>query len=202
MSFTRTFEHSQALFDAAVAEFVAKGYDLASINTILEKAGMSKGQFYYHFKHKEGLYFALIEVMIAQKRTFLAQVMSPAALQQDLFTIFQRQIQHGLAFAQAHPAIQRFSESFVREQGNPIYAKALAHYNLGNEAAIQGLIARAYANGELRTDLPLAFMQKVIGYLFTHATELVDLSRMAEAEANLQHLLTLMKSGLERRNEP
>ena len=90
----------------------------------------------------------------------------------------------------------------MREQGNPIYAKALAHYNLGNEAAIQGLIARAYANGELRTDLPLAFMQKVIGYLFTHASELVDLSRMEEAEANLQHLLTLMKSGLARRNEP
>lgn len=202
MSFAHEFEHRQALFDAAVEEFVARGYELASLNTILDKAGMSKGQFYYHFKNKEGLYFALIEVMIAQKRAFLAQVMEPAAFQQDLFTIFQHQIQHGLAFAQTYPALQRFSEGFMREQGNPIYVKALAHYNLVNDAAIQDLLARAYANGELRTDLPLAFMQKVIGYLFTHVVELVEIHQLAEAEANLQHLLSFMKFGLARRHEP
>lgn len=201
LSFTREFEHSQALFDAAVEEFVAHTYELASLNTILEKAGMSKGQFYYHFKHKEGLYLALIEVMIAQKRAFLAQVMGPADLQQDIFTIFQRQIQHGLAFAKAYPALQRFSESFMQERGKPIYTKALTHYNLANDEAIQGLVARAYSNGELRTDLPLVFMQKVIGYLFTHVVDLVELSQMAEAEANLQHLLTFMKFGLARRHE-
>lgn len=196
MSFAREFEHSQALFDAAVTEFVAKGYEVASINTILEAAGMSKGQFYYHFKNKEGLYFALIEVMIAKKQEFLAQVMTPAAFQQDLFGIFQMQIRYGLAFARDYPAINRFSESFLREKGNPIYAKAIAKFNFENDAAINGLIARAYANGELRTDLPLAFTQKVIGYLFSHVVELVDLKRVEDAEANLAYLITFMKSGL------
>lgn len=198
MGFAREFEHSQQLFDAAIAEFVAKGYDVASINTILAMAGMSKGQFYYHFKNKEGLYFALIEVLIAQKREFLAQVMQPTDFQRDLFDIFQTQIRYGLAFARDYPAIQRFSESFLREKGNAIYAKAIAQFNFENDAAINGLIARAYANGELRADLPLAFVQKVITYLFSHVVELVDLHRVEDAEANLTHLMTFMKLGLAR----
>ncbi len=199
MRFTREFEHSQQLFDAAIAEFVAKGYEVASINTILETAGMSKGQFYYHFKNKEGLYLALIEVLIAQKREFMAQVMTPADLQQELFGIFQTQIRYGLAFARDYPAIQRFSESFLREKGNAIYTKAIAQFNFENDTAIQGLIARAYANGELRTDLPLAFVQKMIVYLLSHVVELVDLHRVEEAEANLNDLITFMKFGLARR---
>jgi TetR/AcrR family transcriptional regulator len=201
VSFTREFEHSQELFDAAVTEFVARGYEVASINTILETAGMSKGQFYYHFKNKEGLYFALIEVMIAKKRAFMAQVMESADFQQDLFTLFQTQIRYGLAFARDYPAINRFSESFLREKGNAIYTKAIARFNLENDAAINGLVARAYHNGELRTDLPLAFMQKIIGYLFSHVVELVDLSRMADAEENLNYLLAFMKCGLARSRE-
>jgi len=196
--FTREFEHSQELFDAAIAEFVAKGYAVASINTILEMAGMSKGQFYYHFKNKEGLYFALIEVLIAQKREFLAGVMTPTDFQQDLFGIFQTQIRYGLAFARDYPAIQRFSESFLREKENAIYAKAIAQFNFEDDTALNGLIARAYANGELRTELPLAFVQKIIAYLFSHVIELVDLKRGEDAEANLTHLMTFMKFGLAR----
>jgi TetR/AcrR family transcriptional regulator len=201
VSFARNFEHSQALFAAAVDEFVGKGYELASINTILETASMSKGQFYYHFKNKEGLYFALIEVMIAQKRAFLARVMGPTDFQQDLFGIFQTQIRYGLAFARDYPALHRFGESFLREKGNAIYTKAIAQFNFENDAALYGLIARAYANGELRTDLPLVFVQKAITYLFSHVVELVDLTHVEDAEATLQHLLTFMKSGLARSNE-
>ena len=52
MSFAKTFEHKQKLLDAALAEFNEYGYEQASINRILAQAGMSKGQFYYHFKNK------------------------------------------------------------------------------------------------------------------------------------------------------
>ncbi len=195
MSFTKTFEHKEALFEAALAEFITKGYEQASINTILQTAVMSKGQFYYHFKNKEGLYLALIEVLITRKSEFLASVMQPEDFQQDLFSIFKTQIRYGMAFAQAYPAINQFAESFGKEQGNAIYDKALAAYNFTGSGPIGSLIEAAYVQGQLRQDLPLPFIKQLIGFLFTHAIEAADLNNPDDYEQNLNYLIAFMQDG-------
>lgn len=196
MGFERSFEHSDALFQAALTEFVAKGYEQASINTILANAGMSKGQFYYHFKNKEGLYLALIGVLIEKKKAFLAEVMQPEDFQADIFTIFQTQMQYGLAFARDYPLIHQFSESFIREKGNAIYKKALSIYNFRDNDAIDQLITLAHQKGEFRDDLPLPFIKQLVGFLFTHAVEAANLKPNTDYETNLTHLIEFMKSGL------
>jgi AcrR family transcriptional regulator len=198
MSFENAFEHSEALFDAALEAFIDKGYEQASINTILKTAGMSKGQFYYHFKTKEDLYLALIEILIARKRAFLSQIMRPEDFQQDIFEVLRTQIRYGMMFAQEYPAINRFAESFVREQGNAIYKKALAVHNFEDNAAMDHLIAAAFARGDFRDDLPTAFVQKVVGYILTHAVDLTALDDFDAVEANLDYLISFLKSGLGR----
>ena len=195
MSFTKTFEHKEALFEAALAEFIANGYERASINTILQTAVMSKGQFYYHFKNKEGLYLALIEVLITRKSEFLASVMQPEDFHQDLFSIFKTQIQYGMAFARDYPAINQFAESFAKERGNAIYDKALAAYNFTGEGPIGSLIEAAYVQGQLRQDLPLPFIKQIIGFLFTHAIEAADLNNPDDYEQNLNYLIAFMQDG-------
>lgn len=194
--FTRDFEHSQALFDAALTEFSDRGYEQASINTILQTAGMSKGQFYYHFRNKEDLYLALIGVLIEKKKAFLASVMQPEDFQQDIFGIFRTQIRYSMAFARSYPAINRFSESFIKEKGNAIYRKALAVYNFEDNAAVDQLIEMSYRRGEFRDDLPLHFIKRVIGYLFTHAADIAPLDRADTFEDEMNHLITFIRSGL------
>ena len=44
-----------AIISSAVEEFMEKGYDGASVNSIAMKAGVSKGGFYHHFPNKEVL---------------------------------------------------------------------------------------------------------------------------------------------------
>jgi TetR/AcrR family transcriptional regulator len=200
VSFTKSFEHDEALLAAALAEFTANGYEQASINKILQTAGMSKGQFYYHFENKEALYLALIEILIARKREFMAAVMQPEDFQQDLFGIFKTQVRYGLAFAQAYPAINRFAESFAREQGNAIYDKVLAVYNFMGEGPIASLVEAASTRDELRPDLPLPFMKKIIGFLFTHAVEAADLNDSISYEQNLNYLIEFMRAGAAKRN--
>lgn len=196
-AFETSFEHSEALLKAALAEFAEHGYEQASINRILAKAGMSKGQFYYHFKNKEGLYFALIGLLIERKRAHLKETMQPRDFQQDLFSIFARQIRLGLDFAQRHPEISRFAERFAHEQGSPIYTKALKRFNFVGDAAMGDLIERAYHAGELRNDLPLPFVKRLIAFLFTHAAEVCGLANASadEIEHNLNHLMTFIRSG-------
>ncbi|GAA0394196.1 TetR/AcrR family transcriptional regulator [Paenibacillus motobuensis] len=47
--------------DAARALFVNKGYKATSIEDISEATGSSKGNIYYHFKSKEGLFLYLLD---------------------------------------------------------------------------------------------------------------------------------------------
>lgn len=196
MIFETTFEHSEALVEAALEEFADKGYEQASINTILKAAGMSKGQFYYHFANKEALYMALIEILIARKREFMASVMQPADLQGDIFSIFEAQIRYGLAFAREHPAINRFGARFAQEQGSAIYEKALQKYDFAGNDAINQLIDAGFANGDFRDDLPPAFIRKAVGYVFTHAADLADLGDADTMEANMGHLIAFLRAGL------
>jgi TetR/AcrR family transcriptional regulator len=196
--FEKQFDHSHALFEAALETFISDGYEQASLNAILEDAEMSKGQFYYHFENKEGLYLALIGVLIERKRAFLAEVMSPEDFEGDIFTILNAQIRHSMAFARQHPQINRFAESFVKEQGSPIYKGALATYNFDENEGINALIEAAYQGGEFREDLPLAFIRKMVTHLFTHFAELLDLYSVKAVEHNLHYLIEFMRSGLAR----
>jgi AcrR family transcriptional regulator len=197
MSFRQSFEHSQELFDAALAEFAARGYEQASINAILGRAGMSKGQFYYHFGSKEELYLALIDVLVNKKRAFMQAALAPDALEQDIFSQFEQQIRLGLEFARTYPAIQAFAESFTREVGKPIYHRALERHNFSSYGYLDAMIDRAYERGDFRRDLPPAFIKRAIGHIFSHASEIADLSDMAAAEEQLGYLIALLRGGLE-----
>lgn len=196
MSFTKSFEHKQKLLDAALAEFNTYGYELASINRILDKAGMSKGQFYYHFKNKEGLYFALMELGIEKKLAYFANHNLLVDASTDIFNLFKTQIQYGLAFATEYPEIYQLSQAFLREKGTPIYEKAMARYNFQDNEVIGQLIEAAYARGEFREDFPLAFIKQMIGYMFNQVADFANLDDPVGMEENLNYMIDFMRNGL------
>jgi AcrR family transcriptional regulator len=46
----------QVILGAALSEFAARGFHEASLNRVIEEAGISKGSMYYYFDGKEDLY--------------------------------------------------------------------------------------------------------------------------------------------------
>ncbi len=58
---TYLLRKNQALFLACLDEFTKNSFDQASINEIIKNSGLNKGSFYYRFKTKEDIYFALID---------------------------------------------------------------------------------------------------------------------------------------------
>jgi AcrR family transcriptional regulator len=54
-------ERRTALLEAAAQEFGRHGYADASLNQILERAGLSKGVAYYYFDDKEDLFFTVVQ---------------------------------------------------------------------------------------------------------------------------------------------
>ncbi|HHO50126.1 MAG TPA: TetR/AcrR family transcriptional regulator, partial [Deltaproteobacteria bacterium] len=66
-------ERQQQLLVAAAAEFSAHGYQAASFNRIIERAGVSKGAMYYYFEDKADLYATVVRDAVAR----LVEVSTP-----------------------------------------------------------------------------------------------------------------------------
>lgn len=192
----KAFKNKHELINAAIKEFSAKGYEKASLNNILKEAEISKGTFYYHFEDKEDLYFFLVDIMIAEKKEFFTENINPRELEKNIFDSLKFVAQKGIAFAQKHPQINRFSQSFIKERGNQIYEKGLQKYDYQEDHLLNYLIEKAILQGEIREDLSGEFVKKLISYLFIHLVEIADIVNIDDFNQAVHSLIEVIKDGL------
>ena len=57
----RSEETKARILEAAVKQFSVNGYNKASVDSICEQAGVSKGAFYHHFQTKQEVFLALLD---------------------------------------------------------------------------------------------------------------------------------------------
>jgi AcrR family transcriptional regulator len=60
----RAAERRQAIIEAAMEEFVARGFAATRLDDIAKRAGVAKGTIYLHFKDKESMFEELIRTAI------------------------------------------------------------------------------------------------------------------------------------------
>jgi AcrR family transcriptional regulator len=60
----RAAERRQAIVEAALEEFVARGFTATRLDDIARRAGVAKGTIYLHFKDKESMFEELIRTAI------------------------------------------------------------------------------------------------------------------------------------------
>jgi AcrR family transcriptional regulator len=60
----RAAERRQAIVDAALDEFIARGFTATRLDDVAKRAGVAKGTIYLHFKDKEALFEELIRTAI------------------------------------------------------------------------------------------------------------------------------------------
>jgi TetR/AcrR family transcriptional repressor of nem operon len=64
----------EAILDAATELMHLKGYQATTLDDVLRESGVGKGNFYYHFKSKEDLGYAILDQVIA---SFLGRTLDP-----------------------------------------------------------------------------------------------------------------------------
>ena len=60
----RTAERRAAIIEAALDEFIARGFAATRLDDVAKRAGVAKGTIYLHFKDKESLFEELIRTAI------------------------------------------------------------------------------------------------------------------------------------------
>lgn len=192
-AFPEGMAHREVLIATALAEFTTHGFEGASLNRILADAGMSKGQLYHHFAGKEELYLALVGLVIEKKNETLRDRLPATG---GFFHRLRASLRAGLEFLRAHPELDAFSRSVLRERGRPIFARVLATHGFTADAGPAGWVAEAVARGELTDGLPLQLVQRWVALAFNHAPDLVDLDTPGRVEGGLESLVRLLERSL------
>ena len=86
----RSAERRQAIVDAALVEFSAKGFAAARLEDIATRAGVGKGTIYLYFKDKEELFQALIRTSIVP---LVGQLGAPTSPEMSARMLFERFIE-------------------------------------------------------------------------------------------------------------
>ncbi|MFF3257175.1 TetR family transcriptional regulator C-terminal domain-containing protein [Actinacidiphila glaucinigra] len=141
----------EAIVDAAVAQFHAKGYNAAGVKDITDAAGVPKGSFYNHFDSKESLALVALDRYGAGRRTHeLAEPgIPPLARLRAHFEMLRDEtvdadFTRGCMFGNFGAEIADHSETI----------RAGVRTSLGVWASlIAGALAEAQRAGELRADL-------------------------------------------------
>jgi len=68
-----------AILEAATAAFAADGYEATGVAEICERAGVSKGAFYYHFESKEAVFLDLCNTWLHSLEETLTTVIAGTA---------------------------------------------------------------------------------------------------------------------------
>ena len=68
------------ILDAAARLMHVKGYNATSVDDVLRESVVGKGNFYYHFKSKEALCYAIIDRVV---RSFLERTLEPSFVDTD-----------------------------------------------------------------------------------------------------------------------
>src|SRR2546428_9262334 len=68
------------ILDAAARLIHLQGYHCTSLDDVLRESGVGKGNFYYYFRSKEELGYAIIERLVT---VFLARTLEPAFADPD-----------------------------------------------------------------------------------------------------------------------
>src|SRR3569833_4447414 len=84
----RAAERRQAIIDAALEEFIARGFAATRLDDIAKRAGVAKGTIYLHFKDKDSMFEELVRIVIVPVVERLNALPPPAGTVRDLIEIF------------------------------------------------------------------------------------------------------------------
>ena len=186
----------QIILGAALEEFAAHGFHDASLNRVIDAAGISKGSMYYYFDGKEDLYIHVARVELERLLVRLGPFPIPAQTDPDVFwsTLegFYLRLMSALATS---PQLAALIRGWLAASNTALQQ---AQQELGQAALpwIEEALEAGQRIGAVRTDLPAGLLiTVVVGMGQAMDTWLVTQDPDAEALPPLVHALIDMIRG-------
>lgn len=154
----KTLLSKSKILAAAGEVFAQKGYDMATMQDITEKCGLSKGAIYHHFKSKEDILVAVSDKMTEESNKMLEDIRDRTDLngKNKLKMIFKKSI--------LRPVQDDIFTVAPNLKKSPRLLFSIFSETM-NEAApkyILPIIEQGVADGTIQTDYPAELAQLII----------------------------------------
>jgi TetR/AcrR family transcriptional regulator len=198
-------EKQERVLAAALGEFSDKGYQQASVNTMVSASGIAKGSIYQYFKDKKSLFLYIFDFAIGRvRRTLLA--VKEETREEDFFVRLEKSLLAGVDFIHRHPRTYGLYLKILFDQHVPRRQELLAAVRRFAAEYLGSLVRQGQARGELRADLPAAaviFLLDALLDRFLQATAVpfldvtLDLDQAGpEDRGRVGELVGLLREGL------
>ncbi len=145
-------EKQARILQAAMGEFADKGYASASMNVVVDKAGISKGALFNYFRSKEELFNYIYRMALEQTKDTLREVRDRSR-EEDFFARLKGVMAAGLHFLQEHPQLARIYFRMIYAGDSPYRNEILQELHAESLGFIKSLVERGIQRGDLRKDL-------------------------------------------------
>lgn len=138
------------ILEAAVQEFMLKGYAGARTTAIAESAGVTHAMLHYYFRTKDKLFDRIIESKIGTLRDIMLGSLGDSSL--PLFERIRTAIARHMDFIAANPYLPRFmiNEVLTRPERIPLVIEQLKYHAPLVVESLQRQIDECAAKGECR----------------------------------------------------
>jgi AcrR family transcriptional regulator len=189
---SRSEETKAHILDAALGCFSERGYDATGVAEICQRAGVSKGAFYYHFASKQAVFVALLEqwlVALDREMAALAALTAPSATAvqslQAMVGLLQR------VFRDARGRLPMFLEFWRQAAHDEVIWRATMAPFARYHVLLAGVIDQGIGEGSLRPcdarEAARALVSMAVGMVLQSALDAAgnDWERSAQAGVDL-----------------
>lgn len=156
-------EQRDGLLRAAASEFAAHGFAEASLNRVIEAAGISKGSFYYYFDDKADLYAHVVREELRGLLERAGPFGLPEAVDADGFwTELAGHYLRTMAALQSSPELAALIRGWVSTAGVPGLQQAQRELEEAAMPWFLWLLRTGQEVGAVRTDLPEDLLLAVV----------------------------------------
>lgn len=155
-------EKQAEILREAGEEFADNGYAQASLNAIIERAGISKGSLYYYFENKEDLFETVMDRAIQHFMDLLGGFSLRELDEENFWEYFEQMALQSVELVREHEWYVRLTRTFYRlrdEAGGEGPTNRLWNWM---KDWVCRVLERGQQLGVVRRDLPTAYLVEVV----------------------------------------
>ncbi len=156
-------QQQQAILRAALEEFAAHGFHDASLNRVIEAAGISKGSMYYYFDGKEDLYSYVARTELAGLFVLVGPLPELDGGTADAFwSVLEDYYLRLMRALTASPQLAALLRGWAAASKNPAFQTAQGDLKQESLPWIEQALATGRRVGAVRSDLPSTLLITVV----------------------------------------
>ena len=156
-------EKRNKIFNVALKEFAVNDYNSASINNIVEKAGISKGSMYQYFANKKDLYLYLLDQASHKKLKFISE--HTEETKEDFFAMLKAMHLEGARFDLTHPKYSKLIINAMNESASEKLGDIGSVLKKRSDQFFEDYIINAQREGKLRSDIDSKLLSFLVSRL-------------------------------------